>query len=315
MANDIAIPEFFSLTKTYHHAPYDAISPLLPHLQAGVAGKTVIVTGGGTGIGRSIAKAFAQAGAASVAILGRREDRLKTSIQEITTSLTTQKTKLLYEVADLIDREGTKKAIENVVKRQERDKIDIFVSNAGAAASLGPILSHTDDEFMRGFDLNVRTAFNAIKAFLPYAAEEPKLFSISTGIVHMDPIPGVGVYAASKTANAKLLEYVAAEHPELYVVQVQPGVVSTEINEGTSMRGQDDGKWLHQRILLCVCLLTLTLIVALPGHFAVWLASDDAKFLRNKFVWVNWDVEELKAKAEEIKSSRLLSIGLDGVPM
>jgi hypothetical protein len=57
------------------------------------------------------------------------------------------------------------------------------------------------------------------------------------------------------------------------------------------------------------------LLVALPGHFNVWLASPEAEFLKGKFVWANWDVDELKAHAEEIKESMLLRIVLNGVPM
>ncbi|KAK8203603.1 hypothetical protein M8818_005253 [Zalaria obscura] len=180
MPNDIELPEFPTFTQTYHHAPYAAISPSRPELSA--AGKVVVVTGGGTGIGRSIAVSFAQAGADTVAILGRREDRLKSSVAEI--SAANQKT--------------------------------------------------------------------------------------------------------------KMLDYVAAEHPQLHVVNLQPGVIITEIQKGAKMEGQDD--------------------VRLPGDFAVWLASPEAKFLKNKFVWANWDVEELKARAEEIQSSRLLTWVLDGVP-
>ena len=55
--------------------------------------------------------------------------------------------------------------------------------------------------------------------------------------------------------------------------------------------------------------------VDLPGHFYVWLASPEAKFLKGKFVWTNWDAEELLEKADEIKKSTLLSWVVDGVPM
>jgi len=61
--------------------------------------------------------------------------------------------------------------------------------------------------------------------------------------------------------------------------------------------------------------LTDTMLAALPGQFAVWLASLEAKFLKSKYVWVNWDVDELMARAEEIKASRLLTVMLDGVLM
>lgn len=53
--------------------------------------------------------------------------------------------------------------------------------------------------------------------------------------------------------------------------------------------------------------------VELPGHFCAWLASPEASFLRGKYVWVNWDIDELKARKEEILSTDLLDIKLGGV--
>jgi shikimate kinase len=57
------------------------------------------------------------------------------------------------------------------------------------------------------------------------------------------------------------------------------------------------------------------LVAELPGHFLVWLASEEAKFLKNRYVWVNWDVEELMSRAKEIESTSLLQVGLSGVDM
>lgn len=45
----------------------------------------------------------------------------------------------------------------------------------------------------------------------------------------------------------------------------------------------------------------------------MWLHSPEAAFLRGKFVWVNWDVDELKARKEEITSTDLLETKLGGV--
>lgn len=56
----------------------------------------------------------------------------------------------------------------------------------------------------------------------------------------------------------------------------------------------------------------LILVADLAGDFVVWLASEEAKFLKGKFIWVNWDVEELKANAKEIESTSLLTIQLEG---
>ena len=55
-------------------------------------------------------------------------------------------------------------------------------------------------------------------------------------------------------------------------------------------------------------------IVNLPADFMVWLASPEAGFLNGRQVWANWDVEELKAKGEEIQSGMELMAGVYGWP-
>lgn len=53
------------------------------------------------------------------------------------------------------------------------------------------------------------------------------------------------------------------------------------------------------------------MILKLYGEFALWLASEEAAFLAGRFVCANWDVDELKARAEEIEQSpSLLRMGL-----
>lgn len=46
----------------------------------------------------------------------------------------------------------------------------------------------------------------------------------------------------------------------------------------------------------------------------VWLASPEAQFLKGKFLWANWDVNELKTQAKELAGSTQLNIGLVGWP-
>jgi hypothetical protein len=47
----------------------------------------------------------------------------------------------------------------------------------------------------------------------------------------------------------------------------------------------------------------------LPAHFAVWLASEEARFLCGRFVWCNWDVEQLKEKKGFLEKDPLLLTG------
>ena len=236
--DDIPLPTAFpSFTKIWHNASYSAIFPTLPSLSA--AGKHVVVTGGGTGIGKSIAMSFAVAGAASITILGRRMDRLVTASEAIK-GVSSKSTNVHYVVTDLTKRADVDNALASIIEKFGR--INVLVSNAGAIPALGPTSSVDADTFMSGFDTNVRTALNTIQAFLPLAAPDALLISISTGLSHIAPVPGMSAYSVSKAANLKMLDYFAAEEPGIRFVNLHPGVVDTEINEGSNLAGQDHSK-------------------------------------------------------------------------
>ena len=113
--NNIEVPAFVSFTKTWHNKPYAAISPTRPELSA--TGKNFIVSGGGTGIGKAIAIGFAQAGAASVTVLGRREDRLKISTAAISAEAMDSKTRVLYEICDMTKGASVKQAFDRIVEK------------------------------------------------------------------------------------------------------------------------------------------------------------------------------------------------------
>jgi hypothetical protein len=56
------------------------------------------------------------------------------------------------------------------------------------------------------------------------------------------------------------------------------------------------------------------LLVSLPASFILWLASPEARFLKGKFLWSNWDVDELKARQKELESTTQLNVALGGWP-
>ena len=55
-------------------------------------------------------------------------------------------------------------------------------------------------------------------------------------------------------------------------------------------------------------------VVELPADFAVWLASPEAAFLKGKFGYANWDVDELKAMERKLKTGSDITLGLYGLP-
>ncbi|KAK5290617.1 hypothetical protein LTR99_011018 [Exophiala xenobiotica] len=92
-----------------------------------------------------------------------------------------------------------------------------------------------------------------------------------------------------------MMYYFTAENPMLHIVNVQPGSVNTRMTEIAKFKGNDAAE--------------------LAGHFCVWLVSPEAKFLKSKYVWANWDVDEMIARAEEIQNSTLLTWSVEGVQM
>ncbi|KAF8856181.1 NAD(P)-binding protein [Acephala macrosclerotiorum] len=102
-----------------------------------------------------------------------------------------------------------------------------------------------------------------------------------------------GVYLVASAFIAHATEN-AKEHPKLHIINVHPEQVSE-----TEMAGKLQGMEHIDN-------------ADLAGDFVVWLASEEAKFLKGKFVWVNWDVDRLKVNAKEIESTALLTIQLEG---
>ncbi|KAM5355064.1 hypothetical protein ACJ41O_001710 [Fusarium nematophilum] len=283
-------PPFPSLTKVWHNKPYPAISPSRSELSA--KGKTVVITGGGSGIGAGIAEAFATAGSTKIAIIGRTEERLLTTKNAIETAF--PGTKVLVAVADITRMEQVEEGFNKIDRTF--GKIDVFVNNAAFLPAPKPVLSSDFDiqDWWTAFSTNILGVVHSVRAFANHAAGESCLLNISTCISHIPPLEaGVSAYAASKAAASKLLDYIALENPGLHVVNVHPGLVESDMSRKSGHGGLDH--------------------VDLPGHFCVWLHSPEAEFLRGKFVWVNWDVDELKARREEIMSTDLLNTKLGGV--
>lgn len=134
--------EFDPYTKTIHRSRYPAISPLNPANSA--AGKVVLVTGGGSGIGLGIAKAFVEAGAKSVTILGRRENVLEQGKAELEKA---GLSKILTFKADVTDAASLKAAFE--ATERASGKVDVVVGNAGYMSASEPAATAEVGEWWR----------------------------------------------------------------------------------------------------------------------------------------------------------------------
>ncbi|HWR14964.1 MAG TPA: SDR family oxidoreductase [Terriglobales bacterium] len=111
-------------------------------------GKRALITGGGTGLGRAMAKRYLELGA-QVSICGRREDVLRATQAELSAET---KGRIDYYVCDVRDREAVESVIETIWKL---GKLDILVNNAA-----GNILARTEDLSPRAFDAVIGIVLN-----------------------------------------------------------------------------------------------------------------------------------------------------------
>jgi NAD(P)-dependent dehydrogenase (short-subunit alcohol dehydrogenase family) len=288
-------------TATYHHKVYPAINPTRPELSA--KGKNIVVTGGGTGIGAEIARSFAQAGASRILILGRREAPLRSTKSSIEKEFPS--VDISFVSADATKKTEIDAAFANFTKG---GKIDVLVSNAGVLGLKSSIEDSDIDEWFSGVEINIKSAFAVAQSFLGHAAPGAVVINVSSGAIHLNIGVQGSAYNVAKTANMRFFNSLAHEHPELVIYNIQPGMVITDMAREHGLGGDESELTEEQKALM-----KLVDEVELPGAFCVWLASSEAVFLKGKFVWSNWDVEELKERKSEIEGG-LLEFGLVGWP-
>jgi NAD(P)-dependent dehydrogenase (short-subunit alcohol dehydrogenase family) len=191
-------------------------------------GYGVLVTGGGTGIGRACAADLAANGAA-VVICGRTEARLK----EVTAGLKDQGARIDYVVADVTEEDDVRHAIERTV--EFGGVLKGVVANAGGGGMLAPYHLQDKDEFVRVLTLNVVGTMLLVKhSVKPMVAAGGGSFVGMSSIAGTVTHPVFGAYPVSKAAIDHMMRNAADEYGavKLRFNSIQPGFVTTEIMEG-----------------------------------------------------------------------------------
>jgi NAD(P)-dependent dehydrogenase (short-subunit alcohol dehydrogenase family) len=253
MSDDFAA-RLFQFTKVWHTRPYPFISPTRPELSC--EGKNVVVTGGATGIGHGVAVAFAQAGARSLTIIGRRESKLKQGVASISAESQNSVTQVDYQVADLFNSKQAKSAIDAVASKV--GKIDILVSNAAGPVQPGPLLGFDPASVAEAVRDNLTCAFSTAQAFLLASGESPVIINTSSSCAHWKPMAGTSLYSMQKATVLKMFDFLAKENPKVHVVNVQPGWVASDMN-GHQEIAPDSGELAQLRLIaLCDMMLAVS---------------------------------------------------------
>ena len=192
-------------------------------------GKTAVITGGATGIGRAAAKRFIEEGA-FVFIFGRRQETLDAAVAE----LGSHARAVQGSVSDLADLDRLYAEV-----KAERGTLDIVFANAGAGSplALGEITAEHIDET---FDTNVKGTIFTVQKALPLMGDGGSII-LTGSSAGTTGAPGMTAYSASKAAVRNLAKTWAEDlkGTGIRVNVLSPGATATELaKEALGEEGQ-----------------------------------------------------------------------------
>ena len=246
----------------------------------GIDGKTVIVTGGGGGIGAPTCMRFAQEGARVVVM-----DVNAAAAQETVQKIQNSGGQAIACAVDL--RDAAKTAGEIALIEKDFGEIDILVNGVGWDV-FTPFLKSGPDFWTKIIDINLRSVLNVTHPVLAsmVARRSGKIVSLASDAARGGS-SGESVYAACKAGIIAFSKTLAREHARhgISVNVVCPGVTETAMLE-PFMEEAGDKEKLRQAFARAVPMGRLGQPEDLPGAI-VFFASDDANFITGQVLSVS----------------------------
>ena len=199
----------------------------------GIKDKSIIITGGATGLGFAMAKRFSEKGAL-VTICGRRKDKIEEALSNLNKNVS-------GIIADVTKDDDRANIIETTLNHGK--KIDALVNNAGNMYR-GNIDELKEEKLLEIFNSNVISGMMLLGRAKKYL-KKTKGVNIFIGSVHnRRAFPGASPYAATKGALETLTKVLAAELGQdgIRVNCVVPGAVFTEINQRAGLFDNETAK-------------------------------------------------------------------------
>jgi NAD(P)-dependent dehydrogenase (short-subunit alcohol dehydrogenase family) len=195
-------------------------------------GKVAVITGGNSGIGYATAEAFIAEGA-KVVITGRNTE----AVAEAAKNLGSGTIGIVSDAAKMTDL----RSIDNVLKANGVEKVDILFYNAGVA-QFAPVSDMSLDVFEANMNINFRGAFFTVQSLLPLFNDGASIIFNGTFLGHSTMV-GNAAYGASKAALIHLAKTLAIELAgrKIRANTISPGAISTPIYSKLGMNDEQLG--------------------------------------------------------------------------
>jgi NAD(P)-dependent dehydrogenase (short-subunit alcohol dehydrogenase family) len=225
-------------------------------------GKTAVITGGATGIGRAAARRFIDEGA-FVFIFGRRQEALDAAVADLGPHARAVK----GSVSDQADLDRLYAEV-----KAERGRLDIVFANAGAGSAL-PLGQITAEHIDETFDTNVKGVVFTVQKALPLMGEGGSII-LTGSSAGTTGAPAMSAYSASKAAVRNLARTWAVDlkGTGIRINVLSPGATATELaKEALGEEGQ--------KVFASMTPLQRMADPAEIGAAAAFLASSDSSFM------------------------------------
>ena len=257
-------------------APSSHVTPLLDagtgNSVTRLSGKVAFITGGGTGIGRAIALAFAREGA-SVAVAGRRLEKLRQVINEVHK----QDGAGLAMECDVSRARDVERAVKGTVERFGR--VNVLVNNAGTL-HVSTVEGISEEEWDRVMTVNVKGPFLMSRAVLPEFRKCGGGVIVNLGsVLGLVAVKDRAAYCASKGGVTMLTKAMALDHAHenIRVNCICPSIVETELVKGVFDQSEQ-GQALRKARVATIPLGRIGQPVDV-AEMAVFLASEESSWL------------------------------------
>jgi len=245
-----------------------------------LAGKRIIITGAGSGIGRASALLFAEEGAQIVAI-----DLVESAINETADMVRKAGGTIVSRVADVGNEDAVKDYVDLCVK--EFGGLDVMFANAGIGGGMVPILEQPVSLWEQTLRVNLIGPFLAIKHAAPHMLRQGKgSIIITASLAGIRANAGAANYSASKAGAISLAQTAANEFyaTNVRVNAVCPGLIETGMTkpmfDGARARGKEDK--IGQLNPMARYGVPMELAYA-----ALFLASDESSYVNGQAICVD----------------------------